>query len=101
MQVDTAQQAGHLYSELKFWIPLITAGGFLWKAFQGISWLKDLKKDLDGLKSGLESQLAQQTNAIVGELKEIRQDFRLALAPPPRLRAKKQKIVDVSLESVL
>lgn len=110
MQIDpvAATQAVHVYQELKFWLPLITAGGFLWKVFQGVNWLKSLKTDVLDVKaqlasqtSTLQSQLAQQTNAIVDELKEIRQDFRMALSPPPRLaRARmSRKKVDNVIES--
>lgn len=101
MQVDpvSASHAESIYQELKFWLPLITAGGFLWKVFQGVNWLKGLKSDVLDVKAKMEaqtstftSQIAQQTNAIVGELKEIRQDFRIALSPPPRLaRARSAK----------
>jgi hypothetical protein len=113
MQVDpvAAQHAVDVYQELKFWLPLITAGGFLWKVFQGVNWLKLLKTDIktDIIKvetkvseqtSAIQSQLAQQTNAIVGELKEIRQDFRMAMSPPPRLAsASQKKKVDVKFEN--
>lgn len=102
MQVDpvAAQHALDVYQEFKFWLPLATAGGFLatvggllWKVFQGVNWLKGLKTDIATLKSGLESQLAQQTNAIVGELREMRTDIRLVLAPPPpRLARAKKKL---------
>jgi hypothetical protein len=101
MQIDpsSATQAVHFYSALKFWLPMITAAGLLWKMFQGVNWLKsfksdimEVKKQLDSQTSILQSQLAQQTNAIVTELKDIRQDFRMVMAPPPRLaRARSSK----------
>jgi hypothetical protein len=110
MQVDpaAADMAARIYQDLKFWIPLITAGGLLLKCFQGVNWLKSLKTDMAKVEgqlkeqtSTLQSQLAQQTNAIVGELKEIRQDFRMAMSPPPRpVRASRsKKTVDEAFES--
>ena len=85
MQVDpsAAAHAVNVYQELKFWIPIISALGILFKT---TAWLKNLATK-DDLKS--------QTDAIVNQLKEIRQDFRTALAPPPRLaraRSAKKKI---------
>ena len=85
MQVDTttAAHAVNIYQELKFWIPIITAFGLFLKVS---AWLKNLATK-DDLKT--------QTEAIVHQLKEIRQDFRIAMAPPPRLaraRSAKKKI---------
>ncbi len=108
MQADPlgVSQAVYIYQQLKFWIPLITAGGFLWKAFQGVAWLKGLKGDLLDMKLQLasqtvtlQSQLTLQTTAIVSELKEIRQDFRTAMQPvPPRLARAIKKKVDTEAE---
>ena len=123
MQIDpaSATQAVHVYQELKFWLPVATAVGLLWKVFQGVSWLKGLKTEVLDVKtqlaaqsvtlqsqiaqqtSTLQSQIAQQTNAIVDELKEIRQDFRLVMAPPPRLvraRSSKKSIATAESDSL-
>jgi hypothetical protein len=73
-----------VYSEIKWWLPIISILTALYKGFQ---WLKssreeDLKKlhlGLDEMKSSvqsLESGLEKQTATIVGELKEQRADFR-------------------------
>lgn len=106
MQVVDASQAVQIYQELKFWLPLVTAAGFLWKIFQGVSWLKGFKTDLLDMKvqvasqtSTIQGQLTLQTTAIVSELREIRQDFRMAMSPPPRLaraRSAKKKIDTVT-----
>jgi hypothetical protein len=85
MQVDTtaAAHAVNIYQELKFWIPIVTIAGLFLKTS---AWLKNLATKDD---------LKNQTDAIVTQLKEIRQDFRTAMQPPPRparARSSKKKI---------
>ena len=85
MQIDptTAVHAVNIYQELKFWIPIVTVAGLFIKTS---AWLKNLATKDD---------LRVQTEAIVHQLKEIRTDFRMAMAPPPRLaraRSNKKKI---------
>ena len=90
MQADptAAIHAVNIYQELKFWIPIITVAGLFLKTS---AWLKNLATK-DDLKT--------QTEAIVTQLREIRQDLRSAMQPPPRLaraRSAKNKI-DTVLE---
>jgi hypothetical protein len=109
MQVD-ASQAVQIYQELKFWLPLVTAAGFLWKIFQGVAWLRGFKTDLMDMKiqlasqtATLQGQLTLNTTAIVSELREIRQDFRTAMQPPPRLaraRSSKKVVASSSTDSL-
>ena len=109
MQVDV-NMATQIYFELKFWLPVATAVGLLWKVFQGVNWLKSLKTEVLDVKAQLasqtatlQSQLAQQTNAIVSELKESRQDIRMLFAPAPRLaraRSSKKVVASSSTDSL-
>lgn len=85
MQVDpnAVQHAASLYQDLKFWIPLITAGGLLLKITM---WLKNLATKED---------LYAQTTAIVNSIEGMREDMKRVVSPPPRFaraRSSKKKI---------
>ena len=77
-----------IYPELKFWC---SAGGVLWLLFRGVTWIKTIKTNdlhhihetVSSTKAQLEkqtevlgTQLEKQTSALVGELRELRADFR-------------------------
>lgn len=81
MQVDTttAAHAVNIYQELKFWIPIVTVAGLFIKTS---AWLKNLATKDD---------LKVQTDAIVHQLIEIRQDFRTA-TKLARARSRKKEI---------
>lgn len=95
MQSNILPYLEQLYAESKFWL---TLGGLLWAVFKGLNWVKELKTNdlahlktsVDGLKTELNFQtealnkgFEKQTQSLVGELKELRQDFRSYLVPPP------------------
>lgn len=95
---------GTIMSIIK-WTPLI--GGAIWGLFKGYQWVKDVReKDLKQLKQnmadlhtgieGVRAAIDTQTQSLVAELREQRQDFRTFYAPlltiaagPTPARAKK------------
>ena len=88
-----------LYPELKFWSQLC---GGIWLVFKGLQWVKDIKvKDLAEIKtsvndvktglSEIHTEMKEQTNSIVGELKELRADFRAYNPPRIAKAARKRK----------
>ena len=96
-----------VYREIKFWLPICAAGGLI---FRGLNWLTSLKTTVETIRSndlthihsmvedmsaGLVDQTRQfttafkeQTGAIVGELKELRQDIRTG---PPRWHGEERR----------
>ena len=84
-----------VYREIKFWLPIIAAGGFI---YRGMDWFKGLRQSVEiirtndlvhihgmvsDMKDGLVDQtkhftdaFEKQTGALVGELKELRSDIR-------------------------
>lgn len=87
MQVNSFQVAQALYNESKFWL---TFGGALWTAFKAIQWVRSIKEnDLHHIQEGvsdLKEGLDKQTDAIVDQLKDLREDFRTFYAQPMRAR---------------
>jgi len=71
-----------LYEQIKFWIP-IACGMFA--VFRGVEWVRSVRtEDIPEIQKsikGLNDRLDDQTNKIVGELKELRADFRILLIP--------------------
>lgn len=69
-------QALSLYSEFKFWTPLISLG---YGAFRGFTWIKEIRtKDLADMKEivkRVELGLNDQTKAVVEELRQFRNDL--------------------------
>lgn len=90
MQMDSYHLLQYVYNESKFWLAF---GGALWSAFKAITWVKSIKtNDLHHIQGSLDSlhgELGQQTDAIVNELRELRQDIR-TFYPRPR-SSKRQK----------
>ena len=87
MQVATSAIA-EFYNELKFWLPAI---GFSWAVFKAYTWIRSIKtNDLHHLQLGIEelnqkidkqtevlkTEINSQTTSLVGELRELRADFR-------------------------
>ena len=75
-----------IYEEAKIWVFIATTALSLYKCF---SWVVKLRTDLSDVKDAVHSQTTEfriyvekQTNAIVGELKELRADLRV-LRPEP------------------
>lgn len=83
-----------IYGLLKIWIPIL---GGAWGIFKVINWVKDIRnKDLIELKcsvdelkvefgtkvDSLKEEVKVQTTEIVGQLKEMRSDFRTFYSPP-------------------
>jgi hypothetical protein len=88
---------------------LLSVGGVVIAAYKVVQWIKDIReKDLHEIKTGmvdmhtgvlgLQTEMAKQTDALVNELKEQRQDFRTFYGPllqtvstpaVPRARAKR------------
>lgn len=73
-----------IYEELKFWLPLLAAGGFI---YRGLNWLTGLRDTvqtirtndlahLHGSVNDLQSVISGQTKEIVAELREMRADIR-------------------------
>ena len=99
-----------LYEQIKFWIP-IACGMFA--VFRGVEWVRSVRtEDIPEIQKsikGLNDRLDDQTNKIVGELKELRADFRILLIPqvqpvmagvgarakPVRTRKKKDTIATI------
>jgi hypothetical protein len=77
MQIDTMQLVHMLYDESKFWLAL---GGFFWSLFKGISWIKAIRtNDLHHIQLGvneINASLTKQTDSLLRELGELRNDFR-------------------------
>jgi hypothetical protein len=85
-----------LYEVIKFWVPLITGA---WAVFTGATWVKNkfvimsdtvqvVNNNLTELKHEVVEQtnkfvnvVNNQTTAYVGEIKELRSDFRSFIAP--------------------
>lgn len=77
-----------LYNEVKYWLPAIT---LVWGVYGIVHWFKSIKNNdlhhiqlsinefnqkLDTQTVVLKDEINKQTSSIVGELKELRQDFR-------------------------
>ena len=64
---------------------LIGAGSLAVGAYKVVQWIKDIReKDLADMKSGITAMqvgLEKQTEALISELKEQRQDFRTFYGP--------------------
>ena len=82
------------YTELKFYVTLLTAA---WAVFKGWVWLKSIKEnDLAHLQNGIDGvhkELRSQTDQIVAavstntqEMKELRRDLFTALVHPSSRR---------------
>lgn len=88
MQTNSIQLAQTIYNEGKFWAAL---GGALWSVFKAIAWVRSIKEnDLHHLQTGVNDMkdgLNRQTELVVGELKELRADFRSFSPQPVRARA--------------
>lgn len=96
-QLDSFQLAQWIYNESKFWVAF---GGALWSVFKGVQWVKSIKtNDLHHIQLGLDEnsalvkgvrdELKDQTNAVVNELREMRQDIRTFYPRPRSTRRRK------------
>lgn len=78
-----------VYPEAKFWASII---GGLWMVFKAVNWFKSIKdNDLVHIQEGvntIHTKLDIQTDAVVKELSEMRNDFRIYFAPPVSARAR-------------
>lgn len=97
MFLETAEAIRALQSlatDYKFVITLLAALGLAYRAFDWIkqirtkdlieihSGIKDLKVELKSGMDNLSNKLDTQTTSVVGELKELRSDFRAFYIPP-------------------
>lgn len=91
--VDSIQALQLLAEDYKFWlivITIITAG---YKAYDWVKQIRtrdlpDIHGEIKNLKTGLDSlgtKLDAQTTSVVGELKEMRSDFRTFYTSPSPL----------------
>lgn len=87
--VPSGLDLNHIYAEAKFWSIVI---GAFFSLHKGLKWLEGLKTAL----SAIDKKLTAQTDSIVKELGELRNDIRaVTVSRPVRARsAKRKKEVD-------
>lgn len=81
----------HIYNEVKFWSVVL---GSFFSLHKGLKWLDSLKIGLNRI----DSKLTSQTDSIVKELGELRNDIRaVTVSRPPRAAKPTRKLaVDIS-----
>lgn len=75
----------HIYAEVKFWS--VVLGGFF-SLHKGLKWLDSLKVGLNAI----DKKLTAQTDSIVKELGELRNDIRATSAARPVRAARARKV---------
>lgn len=99
IHMDGFQLAKWIYAEGKFWLGFATA---LWYVFRAWNWVKAIKtNDLHHIQGSLDElhkkvgdqtkEISGQTTAIVGELSELRNDFRTFYKSPRRTPRRRTK----------
>jgi hypothetical protein len=81
VEIGVAITMASVYTEVKFWLPLLTILGVLYKGFK---WLQTKASKLEEIHIGvseLKGAVNLQTAQIVTEIKEQRSDFRAFIAP--------------------
>lgn len=93
--IDTFHILQSVAEQGKFWVGLATA---IIAGYKGFEWVKqirtkDLKEIHDGIKS-MSGKIDTQTASVVGELKEMRADFRtFYISPAPAMLTARAKPV--------